>query len=156
MNTEILNMVNKFLTIYEGGEKFYDALDEEIRINDAWLYTMINCILTNEDFDGFVVSGKFGRRFYNFYTTNYEPYKEVLVANGALRKGNEIGIENKDLKGKRYVFIDDNFWSGKTKDRVKEYIEENNGKFLKSYVFYDGNKKKSKEVESFYRYYDFH
>ena len=152
----MVNMVNDLLIKYVGGETFFDALDEEIRINDAWLYTMINHVLTNEEFDGFIVSGKFGKRFKDFYLNNYHPNKEVLVCNGALRKGNDIGLDNYDLNNKKYIFLDDSFWSGKTRDVVQKYVEENNGIFLKSYVFYDGNKEKSQNVESFYRYYDFH
>ena len=138
----MVNMVNDLLIKYVGGETFFDALDEEIRIND--------------EFEGFIVSGKFGKRFKDFYLNNYHPNKEVLVCNGALRKGNDIGLDNYDLNNKKYIFLDDSFWSGKTRDVVQKYIEENNGIFLKSYVFYDGNKEKSQNVESFYRYYDFH
>ena len=155
MKIELYNIVDEFLVKYTGGTAFYDALDEEIRINDAWLHAMIQKVLMNEDFDAFVVSGKFGRRFNDFYFHNYEPTKEVLLANGALRKGNDIGIEPHDLKGKRYIFLDDSFWSGKTRNCIQEFLEANNGILLKSYVFYDGNKE-SKNVESFYRYYEFH
>lgn len=156
MKVDLYSTVDKFLNQYVGGTNFYDALDEEIRINDAWLHAMIQKVLSNEVFDGFIVSGKFGHRFVDFYLKNYQPTKEVLVANGALRKGNEIGIENKDLEGKKYIFLDDSFWSGKTRDVIKEFLNNNNGILLKSYVFYDGNKECTNDVVSFYRYYDFH
>ena len=105
MKVDLYSTVDKFLNQYVGGTNFYDALDEEIRINDAWLHAMIQKVLSNEVFDGFIVSGKFGHRFVDFYLKNYQPTKEVLVANGALRKGNEIGIENKDLEGKKYILV---------------------------------------------------
>lgn len=156
MKVDLYSTVDKFLSQYVGGTSFYDALDEEIRINDAWLHAMIQNVINKEDFDGFIVSGKFGDRFVTFYLNNYHPTKEVLVANGSLRKGNDIGIENKDLEGKKYIFLDDSFWSGKTRNVIKKFLENNNGILLKSYVFYDGNKESSDDVVSFYRYYDYH
>ena len=44
MKAEMINIVETFLNDYIGGEEFYDALDEQIRINDVWLYTMISLV----------------------------------------------------------------------------------------------------------------
>lgn len=157
MKTEMINVVNTFLNEYVGGEEFYDALDEQIRINDVWLYAMI-ALVEKEDFDKIIVSGNFGRRFYKFVQEKIseELAAKILVANGSLRKGNSIGLENKDLSGQKFIFIDDSFWAGRTRNVIKNYIEENNGILKKTYVFYDGNKEKFSEVVSFYRYYDYH
>lgn len=157
MKTEMINVVDTFLNEYVGGEEFYDALDEQIRINDVWLYAMI-ALVEKEDFDKLIVSGNFGRRFYKFVQDKIseELATKILVANGSLRKGNSIGLENKDFNSQKFIFIDDSFWAGRTRNAIQKFVEENNGIFLNTYVFYDGNKVKDKNVVSFYRYYDYH
>lgn len=158
MNAEIQNVVNQFLEKYVGGEEFYDALDEQIRIHDIWLYAMIARIEKETSYDRWIVSGKFGRRFYEFVKTNIgeEGAQKILVTSGSLRKGKAIGLEEEDLTGLEFLFIDDSFWSGKTRDVIQRYLEKNHAHLKKTYVFYDGSKKKEETVESFYRYYDYH
>jgi len=157
MKAEMINIVETFLNDYIGGEEFYDALDEQIRINDVWLYTMIS-LVEEESFDKLIVSGNFGRKFYKFVTLKIgkELASKILVANGSLRKGNSIGLETTNFNNQKFIFIDDSFWAGRTRDVVQKYVEENNGVFLKTFVFYDGNKISDKNVISFYRYYDYH
>lgn len=157
MKAEMINIVETFLNDYIGGEEFYDALDEQIRINDVWLYTMIS-LVEEESFDKLIVSGNFGRKFYKFVTLKIgkELASKILVANGSLRKGNSIGLENRDFNGQKFIFIDDSFWAGRTRNAIQNYIEKNNGILTKTYVFYDGNKVKDENVVSFYRYYDYH
>lgn len=157
MKAEMINIIETFLNEYIGGEEFYDALDEQIRINDVWLYTMIS-IVEKENFDKLIVSGNFGRKFYKFVIDKIGETlaSKILVANGSLRKGNSIGLEDRDLNGQKFIFIDDSFWAGRTRNVIQNYVEKNNGVFLKTYVFYDGNKEKDKNVISFYRYYDYH
>lgn len=157
MKAEMINIIETFLNEYIGGEEFYDALDEQIRINDVWLYTMIS-IVEKENFDKLIVSGNFGRKFYKFVIDKIgeKLASKILVANGSLRKGNSIGLEDRDLNGQKFIFIDDSFWAGRTRNVIQNYVEKNNGVFLKTYVFYDGNKEKDKNVVSFYRYYDYH
>ncbi len=157
MKTEMLNVVNVFLNEYVGGEEFYDALDEQIRINDVWLYAML-ALVEQETFDKIIVSGNFGRRFKSFIEEKVDGdlSSNIIVANGSLRKGNSIGLENRDFHGQKFIFIDDSFWAGRTRNVIKNYIEKNGGILKKTYVFYDGNKEKDSDVVSFYRYYDYH
>lgn len=157
MKTEMINVVDTFLNEYVGGEEFYDALDEQIRINDVWLYAML-ALIEKETFDKIMVSGNFGRRFYKFVQEKIseELANKILVANGSLRKGNSIGLGNQNFNRQKFIFIDDSFWAGRTRNAIQKFVEENNGIFLNTYVFYDGNKIKDKNVISFYRYYDYH
>lgn len=158
MNIEMMNVVDQFLKQYVGGEEFYDHLDEQIRINDIWLYAMITKIEKEESFDQLIVSGKFGRRFYEFSLAKMpaEFTAKIVVANGSLRKGNPIGLEDSNLDGQEFIFVDDSFYSGKTRDVIQNYLEKNGAHLKKTYAFYDGSKVKEKTVESFYRYYDYH
>lgn len=145
MKTEMINVVNTFLNEYVGGEEFYDALDEQIRINDVWLYAMIALVTENEKFDKIIVSGNFGRRFKNFVEEKLNNFSlDVVVANGSLRKGNSIGLENMDFNGQKFIFIDDSFWAGRTRNVIKNYIEENNGILEKLMYFMMAISKKIK------------
>ena len=84
--------------------------------------------------------------------------KKIIVINGGLRKDNVIipFWENFNIEEKKIVFIDDSYYLGRTRDKIKMAIEEKNGTLINTYVFYDGSKTKDDSVKSFYRYYDFH
>lgn len=160
MVKEMVSIVNECLIQHEGGEKFFDAIDEKLRDDKVLINMMINKIKTNEEFDYVIVSGKFGNVFIE-YCNNYldEDFsKRIIVVNGGLRKGYDVMPfwNNFDMKKKKIIFIDDSFYLGRTRDKIKNAIEDNNGELICTYVFYDGSKVKDDKVHSFYRYYDFH
>lgn len=158
MNNKIDYLVEECLKQHEGGEKFFDAIDEKLR-NDNLLLTMIlGRVLEKEKFDYIIVSGKFGIVFKNFCTQHFdkELAKNIIVVNGSLRN-EEVKItfpEEYDINNKSLVFIDDSFFLGRTRDKIKNTIENKGGNLLYTYVFYDGSKNKDSSVYSFYRYYD--
>lgn len=156
MNENELNaIVKECLLQHEGGEKFFDELDYRIRESITLLRgIMSKVIFSEESFDYIIVSGKFGYVFKEFAEREY-PLFNVISINGSLRKGtvNEE-FKGKDYEGKRFVFIDDSFYSGTTMNKVKEYIESCHGIFVSTFVFYDGSKEKREDVHSIYRYYD--
>ena len=120
---------------------------------------MIDKVKDNENFDYIIVSGKFGSVFYEYASNYQDDLKEkIIVVNGGLRKDNVITSfwENFNIQNKRIVFIDDSYYLGRTRNKIKEAIEENHGSLICTYVFYDGSKEKDNTVHSFYRYYDFH
>lgn len=148
---EVLNLVVKdCINKHEGGEVFFDNLDENIRkinIVDVLLEKIKeDCV--------FVVSGKFGRYFYQTYSNKFA----ILVVNGSLRKSDskvEIcdifdfygGVNDRD-----FIFIDDSFYSGKTRNKINEFLERFRSKIIHSYVVYDGSLIKQENVTSLYRY----
>lgn len=153
-------LVNECLLQHEGGNKFFDAIDEKLRDDKTLINMMIKKVTANEVFDYIIVSGKFGTVFKE-YCNNYldnDFNNKIIVVNGGLRKDNDIISfwEDFDIKNKKIVFIDDSYYLGRTRNKIKKAIEENDGNLICTYVFYDGSKIKEDNVHSFYRYYDFH
>lgn len=158
MITEIESLVNDCLIKHEGGEKFFDAIDEKLRNDNLLITMMIGKVLENETFDYIIVSGNFGRFFKNFCLNHIgEDFSSnVIVVNGGIRNGNKVVefYKKYDIYNKDFIFIDDSYYLGRTRDKIKEAIINNGGHLICSYVFYDGSKIKDDTVHSFYRYYD--
>ena len=158
MKNNINYLVEECLKQHEGGEKFFDAIDEKLRNDNLLLTMMLGRILEKEKFDYIIVSGKFGVVFKNFCTKHFdeELAKNIIVINGSLRN-EDITVEfpeEYNINNKSLVFIDDSFFLGRTRDKIKNSIENKGGNLLYTYVFYDGSKIKDSTVYSFYRYFD--
>lgn len=155
---ELINrMVAECIRQHKGGEKFFDYLDENIRNELSILDELIIKIANNFRSDiNFIVSGRFGKVFINYYSQEFRLNDDqIIVVNGGLRKGVKIDdLSYLDLKDKNFVFVDDSFYSGKTRNAIKNEIDRLGGKLVKTYVVYDGSKVKDNEVESLFRYYD--
>ena len=149
-------LVNLLLEEYIGGKPFFNKLDNVIRKNSVYLSCMINEVVDKEAFDYIIVSGNFGKYFRMYCKNNNLLSDKLIVVNGSLREGKNIipFWNDYDINNKKIIFIDDSFYSGRTRDKIKEAVINNRGTFLKTYVFYDGSKVKDDSVKSFYRYYD--
>lgn len=158
MIKEMESLVNECLIQHEGGEKFFDAIDEKLRNDDLLLTMMLGKVLDNEKFDFLIVSGNFGKIFKEFCLKHIgqEFSNNVIAVNGNLRNDSEVNefYKEYDIKNKELIFIDDSYYLGRTRDKIKKAIDEYDGKLKCSYVFYDGSKIKDDNVHSFYRYYD--
>lgn len=155
-NIKMKSIVNANILEHQGGENFFNAMDEMIRNDNVLLSMMISSVLSNEKFDFIIVSGNFGRFFKKYCLLHMRSlYNRVIVVNGGQRKGNGVTTDysNYNVCGKRIIFIDDSFYSGKTRNVIKASLESNGATLVKTYVFYDGSKDKDKDVYSFYRYY---
>ena len=151
------NLIKKMLSDHEGGEKFFDNLDENLR-DKTFLDILIKFIKetylskTNIVINLVVVSGKFGRFFINRLGSTKG---NIVIVNGGLRIGEEIdNLSYLDLKGTNAIFIDDSFYSGKTRDIIKKELELRGSSLHETFVIYDGSKEKDDHVHSLYRYYD--
>lgn len=158
MVKEIEKIVNECLVKYTGGEVFFDAIDEKLRNNDSLMLEMINKIVNREKFDYLIVSGSFGKKFKEIINKhlNSNLSKNIITVNGGLRDSNKIvKFDNYySIKNKNVIFIDDSYYLGRTKDKIKNAVTNNGGNFICTYVFYDGSKYKDNTVHSIYRYYD--
>lgn len=157
---DLKSMVNECLIQHEGGENFFDALDEMMR-NDTLLITMlIGRVLAAPSWDYIITSGTFGKLFKEYADNNMpESFSsKVITVPGGLRNGASITPfwEDVECSNKKFVFLDDSFYKGRTRDVVKSAVEEHNGTFTSTYVFYDGSREKESNVYSFYRYFDEH
>ncbi len=137
---------------------FFDAIDERLRNDNLLITMMLGKVLENEAFDYIIVSGNLGRVFKDFCLKHigYNFSNNIIVVSGDLRKDQEIEPFNElyDINNKNLIFIDDSYYLGRTRNKIKDYITNNGGNLISSYVFYDGSKEKNDSVHSFYRYYD--
>lgn len=158
MVTKIESLVNDCLIKHKGGEKFFDAIDEKLRNDNLLITMMVGKVLEKETFDYIIVSGNFGRLFKDFCLNHIgkDFSDNVIVVNGGIRDGNQVGefYKEYDINNKNLIFIDDSYYLGRTRDKIKDTITNNGGRLICSYVFYDGSKLKDDTVHSFYRYYD--
>ena len=109
-----------------------------------------------------ILSGEIGIKYIQLQLKNKIPdYINLMAVNGGLRRGNDVvgGIASKcslipdDFDDDIVIFVDDSFYSGKTLNKVKKFINARNGEVVRTYVFYDGCKEKHEDVVSLYRYY---
>lgn len=146
-------IVKQMLEEHEGGTIFFDNLDQAVQ-QKPLIESLLG--LANEhckDRHGIIVSGKFGR----YFTNLIDMKNQLLVVNGGLRSGNPIDdISYLKLEGMKFIFLDDSFYSGKTRDVIKNELEKNGAKLVKTFVVYDGSKEKDESVYGLYRYYDNH
>lgn len=157
---DLKSIVNECLIQHEGGEAFFDALDDMMR-NDTLLITMlIGRVLATSSWDYIITSGTFGKLFKEYSDKNMpESFSSrIITVPGGLRNGTNITPfwENIECSNKKFIFLDDSFYKGRTRDVVKKAVEEHNGNFINTYVFYDGSREKEPNVYSFYRYFDEH
>lgn len=152
MKNQMFEKVNVLLEQYVGGQIFFTELDKAVKFNQEILEELIN---QTEKFENCltIASGEIGLSMHNLGVK-----VDFLVPGGLRHDPSKINLapfENK-IKGQRFVFVDDSYFSGKTAMVVKEEIEKFGGYFVGSLVAYDGSKYKEENVWSLYRYYDYH
>ncbi len=145
--------IDMLLKVYVGGESYFDKLDDFIK-NNPMLWHLLMDRADTEFFDGAIFSGEFGGCIVN--TDMYFNTETDLIVQGGLRKGISINLEycKNKIKGKKFIFFDDSFYSGKTRNVVKKEIERLGGRLMLTAVVYDGSREKQNDVVSLFRYYD--
>ena len=112
----------------EGGEKFFDALDLLIRGDSDILSMFLDFVMNNLSENityGVVLSGKFGCVLYNNYGHILSKYFDggIILTNGGIRKGEPAYLGVTELSCTNYVFLDDSYYSGKTKSGIEEALK---------------------------------
>ena len=154
----ILNdLVDKLIAEHIGGHAFFDNLDAAVRnvhyFKELWkLHTMGDYYGYHP---GIVLTGTFGKLFANWLAAQ-GIHRQIFVVDGGVRHQEAIDDLLPFLESVRgdYVLFDDSMYSGKTRDLIKQHIEQLGGKLTTTYVVYDGSKDKDKAVHSLYRYYE--
>ena len=113
----------------EGGEKFFDALDLLIRGDSDILSMFLDFVMNNLSENityGVVLSGKFGCVLYNNYGYILSKYFDggIILTNGGIRKGEPAYLGVTELSCTNYVFLDDSYYSGKTKSGIEEALKK--------------------------------
>lgn len=150
-------IIKDMLEQHVGGEKFFDRLDQAIQQKPI-IDQLISLFDKHDDLH-IICLGNFGRFFVNYLSANYvnEDDCMIIAVNGGLRKGDPIDdltYIKEALIDQEFIFIDDSFYSGKTRDAVAIELEKHGAKIVRTYVVYDGSKVKDTTVESLYRYYN--
>jgi hypothetical protein len=140
-----------------GGEAFFDNIDKAVQRTEyvAELYRRAVADFGTVSF-GSISSGKFGLYFTQ---TMQRKFPVCLTVNGGLRSGEKIiTLEpfRERIQSRDFIFFDDSFYKGRTRDAVQSEIEKWGGRVIATYVCYDGSYKKDPTVRSLYRYYDHH
>lgn len=170
---KLRNIVERLLDTEKGGEKFFDALDDEIKNpeNEDIILALFNKIYQkynkySNDFN-IVVSGSFGRRILQMNKDSklFCGGTFVLMSGSITSHKNKMGLitKNKEVKvefqddyiggGKEFIFIDDSYYSGTTYKLIKKFIEERKSTIKEVYVIYDGNDTPDENRHSLYSYY---
>ena len=146
--------VEKCLKSHTGGEAYFTELDAEIKADENLLRTFLHQIIIKTKVNNFVMSGEIGR----YYAALFSPEDiNLFLLPGGLRNGKEIPYNiGRIYEGMEFVFVDDSYYSGKTLNAVKKYMESTGAKIIANYVFYDGSRENKDNVRSIYRYYDHH
>lgn len=139
------------------GEPFFNALDAMIRGDQDILEAFMNFVYSKIEGKrfGVILSGNFGNALFSTYGLSlYQNFSDVILVNGGLRKGEVPVIFKEKLKTTDYIFLDDSFYSGTTRNSIASVLGSLNGRIVITFVIYDGAKVRQKNVLSMFRYYD--
>ena len=146
--------VEKCLKSHTGGEAYFTELDAEIKSDEEFLKSFINRIVIETKCHNFVMSGEIGVVYSKLYSHDDI---HLFLLPGGLRHDKEIPYNiGRIYEEMEFVFVDDSYYSGKTLNAVKKYMESIGAKIIANYVFYDGSRENKDNVRSIYRYYDYH
>ena len=154
LEPRMIQKVQKCLETHVGGEAYFNELDAAIKSDENLLKSFINRIVIETKCRNFVMSGEIGVVYSKLYS--YDDI-HLLLLPGGLRHDKEIPYNiGRIYEGMEFVFVDDSYYSGKTLNAVKKYMESTGAKIIANYVFYDGSRENKDNVRSIYRYYDYH
>lgn len=153
MSSKLKNLVNDLLSKYEGGETYFDKLDEELR--NPVNFDIILELFTPLSNSNVIMSGKFGLYILKLHDRGLIPLKSFIVVNGGLRKGKIIDSEVQVrffTPNTSYVFVDDSFYLGRTRDKVSLFLKRLGCHLSGTSVVYDGSVVFDETVHSLFRY----
>lgn len=111
-----------------------------------------------------ITSGDFGKWIYKLIEDKVIKFNNnLVVVNGQIRKvkedeNNKIEILKKrfnDISYKDFIFIDDSFVSGGTRDKIDEFLRKKfNSRIIKTFAFYTHYHEDEDDVHSEYCYAD--
>lgn len=154
--SEMIDKVNILLNKYNGGEIFFDELDNSIRLDRSLIETLYNHIHATPLFNSskyhpqIVVSGKTGLAIHNY------GFQTDIILPGGLRK-NDVDLSDYEkffYEGFDYIFVDDSYFLGRTEAVVQNLVKSKGGIYRGTFVAYDGCQERRSRVHSLYRYYD--
>ena len=149
--------IAEILRQHPEGEPFFDALDAMIRGDQNILEAFMNFVYSKIEGKrfGVILSGNFGNAIFSAYGLElYQNFSDVILVNGGIRKGETPVIFKEKLTTTDYIFLDDSFYSGTTRNSIASVLGSLNGRIVRTFVIYDGAKVRQRDVFSMFRYFD--
>ena len=149
--------IAEILRQHPEGEPFFDALDAMIRGDQNILKAFMNFVYSKIEGErfGVILSGNFGNAIFSAYGLElYQNFSDVILVNGGIRKGEVPVIFKERLATTDYIFLDDSFYSGTTRNSIASVLGSLNGRIVRTFVIYDGAKIRQRDVFSMFRYFD--
>lgn len=143
---------------YKGGNKYFHEMDNLIKYDSEILQEMLDKV---EKTKFIVLSGAYEHNMVK-HIKNQKKHRPYVYLSGSPRKNENVKISSTNIKKRQFkfltgVFLDDTYFSGKTFFYCKGFVESKfNSKVNGALVAYDGCKHKQQNVDSLYRYYDYH
>lgn len=163
---ELNEKVAEILKEHPEGEDFFNTLDMMIKGDNDILDSFMaffklhvdRIVSPPKNRIGIILSGEFGHIIANNYMKDFSEFGEVIIVNGGIRTGKEVNLYKTNLKCSSYIFLDDSYYSGLTKESIQEALTkiDENVLITHTFVVYDGGKEVQDAPFSMYRYYDKH
>jgi len=128
------------------------------------MFTIMESQLYSSNFD-IITSGSFGLWVYDLVERGIIDFDgNIVVVTGKIRKVKEdennpieiIKMRHKGISYKQFVFLDDSYFSGGTRDKINEFIKKYNSIIYRTFVFYTHNRENTEDIYSTYCYSDNH
>jgi hypothetical protein len=148
------DLVEKMLAEYGEGSPYFTALDAALRV--PWVFNLLLAEAgPRRDWDRLIVSGQFGADFAKWLNkVSYGSGMPLIVLPGGLRHGDQHLRWPQVETGRRYLFLDDSLYEGRTFDVASDVVKRSGGVVVGGIVAYDGSKAGIESVESLYRWRD--
>lgn len=144
----------------DGGETFFNALDLMLRSDKSILDDYVTWVtdLCEENMSvGCILTGSFGRVLLSMYHKMlYANFGQVIIVNGGIRSGVPVELPVLNVPMKRYVLLDDSYYSGKTRGGIEKALQVINPetRIDRTFVIYDGSHNWEDGIYAMYRYYN--
>lgn len=150
IQTKLNTIVDELLSKFIGGETYFDKLDDALKCPSN--FDIVANLFSNLKNSDVIMSGGFGYHVQALHQKGLIPLKSLVVVNGSLRNGEVTKVNGWVESHVDYVFVDDSFYKGRTRDKVEEYVKSFNSSLKQTTVVYDGSHEKDDTVFSLYRY----
>lgn len=155
---EVLDIAKRVLENHPEGEKFFDALDEELQrtASDTIMQELFSRVPVGYMV---VVSGSFGEKVANGIDEGKYPAFSYMLYRGGIRKGAEpVVLRTRtapfDISLKA-IFLDDSIYGGATYRAIQKHLNATVPSYLEEcLVIYDGCPVIREDISSIFRYYD--
>jgi len=157
------NKVTELLRAHICAQGYFSANDEKTKddvIFNHLVQAIISFLAVREippNTIGIILSGKFAELFLKSKESK-DLFDVVSIMVGVEDKNNLDLSTNPFLTNntvpKNWIFIDDSYYAGSIRDRIKDALHEVGLKLVHTYVIFDGSLFSDENISSLYNYYE--